>query len=69
MSCLTLLQCFIFTGNCYKRTEIETKEIQAKIDEKLGNNKPIENDVIVLYDGENLPDQVTWLKWTFMPIY
>ncbi|CAH2105590.1 unnamed protein product [Euphydryas editha] len=44
-------------GNCYKRTEIETKEIQAKIEEKLGNNKPIENDVIVLYDGENLPDE------------
>lgn len=37
--------------------EAETKEIQEKIIEKLAN-KPIENDVIVLYDGENLPDQV-----------
>ncbi|XP_047528888.1 39S ribosomal protein L32, mitochondrial [Vanessa atalanta] len=44
-------------GNCYKRIETETKEIQAKIEEKLGNNKPIENDVIVLYDGEKLPDE------------
>ncbi|CAF4767322.1 unnamed protein product [Pieris macdunnoughi] len=43
-------------GHCYKKVEAETKEIQEKIVEKLAN-KPIENDVIVLYDGENLPDQ------------
>ncbi|CAK1546147.1 unnamed protein product [Leptosia nina] len=43
-------------GNCYKKVEAETKEIQDKIVEKLAN-KPIENEVIVLYDGENLPDQ------------
>lgn len=37
----------------------ETEEIQAKIQEKLGIN-PIENDVVVLYQGETLPDQVSW---------
>ncbi|CAG4993412.1 unnamed protein product [Parnassius apollo] len=42
-------------GNCYKRVESETKEIQAKIQEKLGNN-PIEKDVIVLYEGESVPE-------------
>nr|NP_001298805.1 39S ribosomal protein L32, mitochondrial [Papilio xuthus]BAM18400.1 mitochondrial ribosomal protein L32 [Papilio xuthus] len=41
--------------HCYKKVEIETKEIQAKIQEKLGNS-PIEKDVIVLYEGENPPD-------------
>ncbi|CAH0725192.1 unnamed protein product, partial [Brenthis ino] len=44
-------------GNCYKKVEAETKEIQEKIKEKLGNNKPIENDVIVLYNGEELPEE------------
>ncbi|XP_050667694.1 39S ribosomal protein L32, mitochondrial [Leptidea sinapis] len=43
-------------GNCYKKIEAETKEIQDKIVQKLAN-KPIENDVIVLYEGENLPEQ------------
>ncbi|CAK1598900.1 unnamed protein product [Parnassius mnemosyne] len=42
-------------GNCYNRVESETKEIQAKIQEKLGLN-PIEKDVIVLYEGENVPE-------------
>lgn len=49
------------TANCYKKVEIETKEIQEKIQEKLGNLKPIENDVIVLYNDENLPDEVTYI--------
>ncbi|XP_061377675.1 large ribosomal subunit protein bL32m isoform X2 [Danaus plexippus] len=44
-------------GNCYKKVEAETKEIQEKIQEKLGTNKPIENDVIVLYDGDQLPEK------------
>ncbi|XP_049870463.1 39S ribosomal protein L32, mitochondrial [Pectinophora gossypiella] len=43
-------------GNCYKKVEQETKEIQAKIKEKLGL-EPIEKDVVVLYEGENLPDE------------
>lgn len=46
------------SGHCYKKVEAETKEIQDKIQEKLGNLKPIESDVIVLYNGENLPEQV-----------
>ncbi|XP_014366787.2 39S ribosomal protein L32, mitochondrial [Papilio machaon] len=41
--------------HCYKKVEKETKEIQAKIQEKLGNS-PIEKDVIVLYEGENSPN-------------
>ncbi|XP_023950524.2 39S ribosomal protein L32, mitochondrial [Bicyclus anynana] len=44
-------------AHCYKKVEAETKEIQDKIQQKLGNQKPIENDVIVLYNGESLPDQ------------
>ncbi|XP_041970446.1 39S ribosomal protein L32, mitochondrial [Aricia agestis] len=43
-------------GHCYKKVEAETKEIQAKIQEQQGN-KPIENDVIVLYEGDNLPEK------------
>ncbi|KAL0882478.1 hypothetical protein ABMA27_000947 [Loxostege sticticalis] len=43
-------------GNCYKKIESETKEIKAKIVEKLGSS-PIDKEVIVLYEGENVPDQ------------
>lgn len=43
-------------GNCYKKIGKETKEIQGEILKKLGNG-PIEQDVIVLYEGETLPDQ------------
>ncbi|XP_068631215.1 large ribosomal subunit protein bL32m [Battus philenor] len=39
--------------NCYKRVENETKEIKAKIQEKLGGS-PIDKDVIVLYEGEDV---------------
>ncbi|CAB3257739.1 unnamed protein product [Arctia plantaginis] len=42
--------------NCYSKVKQETEEIQAKIQEKLGL-KPVENDVVVLYQGETLPDQ------------
>ncbi|KOB69433.1 Mitochondrial ribosomal protein L32 [Operophtera brumata] len=42
--------------NCYKRVEEETKLIKDKIIEKLGN-QPIEQDVVVLYEGENVPEQ------------
>lgn len=44
-------------GNCYKKIGKETKEIQGEILKKLGSG-PIEQDVIVLYEGETLPDQV-----------
>ncbi|XP_028179442.1 large ribosomal subunit protein bL32m [Ostrinia nubilalis] len=43
-------------GHCYKKIESETKEIQEKIVEKLSNS-PIDKEVIVLYEGENVPDQ------------
>ncbi|XP_052749223.1 39S ribosomal protein L32, mitochondrial isoform X2 [Galleria mellonella] len=43
-------------GNCYKKVEMETNEIKEKIQEKLAKT-PIDKDVIVLYEGENLPDQ------------
>ncbi|NP_001091811.1 mitochondrial ribosomal protein L32 [Bombyx mori] len=43
-------------GNCYKKIGKETKEIQGEILKKLGSG-PIEQDVIVLYEGETLPDQ------------
>lgn len=46
----------IISGHCYKKVEAETKEIQDKVLEKLG--QPIEKDVVVLYEGENLPEQV-----------
>lgn len=39
----------------------ETQEIQEKIQEKLGL-KPIENDVVVLYEGEKLPDEVNMMS-------
>lgn len=42
--------------HCYTKVKKETEEIQAKIQEKLGIN-PIENDVVVLYKGETLPDE------------
>lgn len=55
----------MFPANCYKKVEQETKEIQAKIQEKLGSN-PIDKDVIVLYDGETVPEQVCediYISW------
>ncbi|XP_073942522.1 large ribosomal subunit protein bL32m-like [Choristoneura fumiferana] len=42
--------------HCYKRVEEETKLIQTQIKHKLGSG-PIQNDVIVLYKGENLPEK------------
>lgn len=39
--------------------EQETQLIKDKIIEKLGNNQPIEQDVVILYEGENTPEKVT----------
>lgn len=39
------------TAHCYKKVLDETKDMQQKINAELGLN-PIEQDVIVLYDGE-----------------
>lgn len=52
----------MFSENCYKRVEEETKLIKDKIIEKLGNLQPIEQDVVVLYEGENMPEKVTNFK-------
>lgn len=43
--------------HCYKRVAEETKLIQTQIKHKLGDG-PIKDDVIVLYEGENLPEKV-----------
>ncbi|XP_075145310.1 mitochondrial ribosomal protein L32 [Haematobia irritans] len=37
--------------HCYNKVREETKEMQDKIQEKLGLN-PVEQDVVVLYEGE-----------------
>ncbi|XP_031633494.1 39S ribosomal protein L32, mitochondrial [Contarinia nasturtii] len=41
----------VLCPNCYQRVMDETKEMQTKIEEKLGLN-PVEQEVVVLYDGE-----------------
>lgn len=41
----------IFIGYCYEIVKKETKEIQKAIQDSLGL-QPIEQDVIVLYEGE-----------------
>ncbi|KAL6260089.1 39S ribosomal protein L32, mitochondrial [Pogonomyrmex barbatus] len=38
-------------GHCYERVKLETKKIQAAIQEELGLS-PVEENVIILYDGE-----------------
>lgn len=57
MASILLFSYYYFIECCYKKVEKETKEIQDKIQEKLGNS-PIEKDVIVLYEGENAPNMV-----------
>lgn len=47
----------VLCPNCYARIRSETQLMQDKIQEKLQLN-PIEDEVIVLYDGEK-PEQVT----------
>ncbi|XP_018365923.1 PREDICTED: 39S ribosomal protein L32, mitochondrial [Trachymyrmex cornetzi] len=38
-------------GHCYEKVKLETKEMQDAIQKKLGLS-PVEQNVIVLYDGE-----------------
>ncbi|KYM97780.1 PREDICTED: 39S ribosomal protein L32, mitochondrial [Cyphomyrmex costatus] len=38
-------------GHCYEKVKLETKEMQDAIQKELGLN-PVEQNVIVLYDGE-----------------
>lgn len=55
------MQWLLFSENCYRRVEEETKLIKDKIIQKLGN-QPIEQEVVVLYEGENMPEKVTNFK-------
>lgn len=48
---------YLLPENCYKRIETETKAIKDEIVKKLSNT-PIDKEVVVLYEGENLPEQV-----------
>lgn len=45
-------ECFIL-AHCYKKVEQETRLMQEKIEQKLGL-EPIEHEVIVLYQGEQI---------------
>lgn len=41
----------IIIATCYKLVKNETQQMQRKIEKELGLN-PVDQDVIVLYDGE-----------------
>ncbi|XP_067619432.1 large ribosomal subunit protein bL32m [Eurosta solidaginis] len=43
----------VLCPHCYKKVEQETRAMQDKIQEKLGLD-PIEHEVVVLYDGEQI---------------
>lgn len=46
------LSIFVYCiGHCYEKVKLETKEMKAAIKKELGLS-PIEENVIVLYDGE-----------------
>ncbi|GAB1866640.1 Large ribosomal subunit protein bL32m [Camponotus japonicus] len=47
-------------GHCYEKVKLETKEIQEAIQKELGL-QPVEENVIVLYDGEK--DDKTYQFW------
>lgn len=51
---------FHYAGHCYEKVKIETKEMQEVIKKELGIS-PVEQDVIVLYDGEK--DEKTEEFW------
>lgn len=46
-----LLTFYKYKGHCYEKVKLETKEMQDVIQKELGLS-PVEQDVIVLYDGE-----------------
>lgn len=54
------------TGHCYEKVKLETKEIQEAIQKEL-NLQPVEENVIVLYDGEK--DDKTYQFWKVLKIY
>ncbi|XP_017477469.1 PREDICTED: 39S ribosomal protein L32, mitochondrial [Rhagoletis zephyria] len=47
----------ILCPHCYKKVELETRLMQEKIQEKLGL-EPVEHEVVVLYEGEQLEGSV-----------
>lgn len=53
-------------GHCYEKVKLETKEIQEAIQKELGL-QPVEENVIVLYDGEK--DDKTYQFWKVLKIY
>lgn len=46
-------------GYCYEKVKIETKEMQDAIQQKLGLSA-VEEDVIVIYEGENNKTEEFW---------
>lgn len=62
-----LKKIYLFTiGHCYEKVKLETKEIQEVIKKELGL-QPVEENVIVLYDGEK--DDKTYQFWKVLKIY
>lgn len=53
-------------GHCYEKVKIETKEIRDAIIKELGLS-PVEENVIVLYDGEK--DDKSHEFWKVWKIY
>lgn len=54
------------TGHCYEKVKLETKEMRKAIKEELGLS-PVEENVIVLYDGEK--DDKTHEFWKVLKIH
>lgn len=52
-------------GHCYEKIKLETKEMQDAIQKELGLS-PVEENVIVLYDGEK--DQKTDEFWKVLKV-
>lgn len=50
-----------FSGNCYEKVKLETREMQDAIQKELGLN-PVEKNVIVLYEGEKESKPVDFWK-------
>ena len=53
---IILLTWIFLLAHCYKKVIQETNEIKEAIQKDIGL-KPIEKDVIVLYDGENVEEE------------
>lgn len=53
-------------GHCYEKVKLETKEMQDAIQKELGLS-PVEENVIVLYDGEK--ESKTDDFWKVLKVY